>query len=98
MNSFEGATHREHPEDFRSLVGTLVEHSRLFPPRKFGKEEVTVVDAIERNIVPLYLPENPTDEMSEAIHCLTTIHDELQKGEPDEELIKNAVEQLKTYL
>ncbi len=98
MNSFEGSTHKERSESFRDLVGKLLEHSELFPPKKFGEEEVTIVDAIERNIVPLYLPENPSTEMNEAVNDLTVLYDELQKREPDQAVVKNTVEQLKTYL
>lgn len=98
MNSFEGTTHKEQSEGFRGLVGKLLEHSELFPPKKFGEEEVTIIDAIERNIVPLYLPENPSTEMNEAVHNLTTLYDELQKREPDQTVVKSTVEQLKTHL
>lgn len=98
MKSFEGAVNAERPRDFRNLIGELVEHSELFPLKRFGEEELTIVDAIERNVLTLYMPERPSNNMLNAARCLTTIHDELENGEPDKELIERTVGELKGYL
>ena|SRR3989344_1301065 len=99
MNAFENRLGMEGPQNFRGLVGNLVEGSDLFPIKTIGKnEQMTILDAIENNEVSLYVPERADDKMLDAVHCLVTIYDELKKQEPDQDFITSTVKQLKEYL
>jgi len=98
MNNFEKETGMESFSSFRGLVGHLVENSDLFPVKKVGEEQMSILDAIEKNEITLYVPERASDKMLDAVHCLISIHEELEKEEPDQNFIESTVERLKEYL
>ncbi len=66
------------------------------------KERTEIIEAIEKNNVVHFLESkfgpNPNDKVTDAVQCLVTIYDALEKVVPDDELIDSAVEQLRTYL
>jgi len=66
------------------------------------KERTEIIEAIEKNDLSFYIEKNfsknPSNKVIDAVHCLTTIHDELEKESPDENFISDTVEQLKEYL
>lgn len=94
---FEG----EKSSRFRQLVEGLVDKSEVLDdwtnPTK-PEETMSILDAIEKNELSLYAGERTSDKELDAINCLTAIYDELKEEEPDEEFIKETVEQLKEYL
>ena len=98
MSTLEGNLNPERAVEFRRLVENLVKNSSLFPLKTIGKEELGILDVIESNEVTLYVPENASDRMLDAVHCLIEIYDELGKETPDEDSINQTVSLLKEYL
>lgn len=106
MNHFEEMPAAEKKENFRDIVGALVDASELFPilsmsKEQIGKEEMTIVDAIENKEVAFYLKEAGLDSDERAIdtvNCLMTIHDELESPKPDHDFIAQNVGILKDLL
>lgn len=57
-----------------------------------------IINAITRNEVVIALGSRPRDNMIDAVDCLTTIYDELQKDEPDYNFIDEVVVELREYV
>jgi len=89
------------PTEFRELVESLVEGSGLFKdwvnPTN-PDEKMSVLDAIEKNELSLYMGERASEQKIDAVRCLTAIYDELKKSGPDSDFIEQTVERLKEYL
>lgn len=89
------------PTEFRLLVEDLVKNSYLFGEwvnPVDPDEKMSVLDAIEKNELSLYMGERANDRELDAVNCLTAIYDELKKSSPDNDFIEETVEQLKEYL
>ena len=70
--------------------------------RAMKDEKTAVLTAIENNDLTSFVAAKfggePNDTVMDAIRCLTAIYDELKKAEPDENFVRETVEQLKEYL
>lgn len=88
--------------EFRNLVEGLLKESNLFPVVTIpsgSEEKMSVIEAVENNELMLYIElAGETDERLDAVHCLVTINDELEKPDPDHEFVEQTIEQLKEYL
>lgn len=95
---FEGG---DQLHDFRSLVESTVKDSEVLTdwvnPIK-PEETMSVLDAIERNEVSLYIGKRPSDRKNDAVNLLVAIYDELKKPTPDQDFIEESVERLKGYV
>ena len=86
---------------FRQLVEDLVDKSEtlsVWVNPTNSDDKMTVIEAIEKNDVSTYTGQYAGDKKLDAIHCLTSIYDELGKDKPDEEFIEETVKTLKQYL
>lgn len=86
---------------FRDLVEDLVNKSETLgtwvnPTNPDDK--MTVIEAIEKDDLATYAGQYASDKKLDAIHCLTSIYDELKKDKPDDDFIEETVEHLKMYL
>lgn len=107
MEKFGEGMHMEGAQNFRGLVGKLIEGNDLFPiltvedDEHEGGEKMTVLDAIEKNELPLYLKLSGLESSSggvDAVNCLTALYEESRKLNPDKNFIADTVEMLKGYL
>ena len=90
----------EKKKTFRELVSYRVQNNSLFPLVEVGNGQgkMSVLDAIEKDKVVLYLELCGYQELNldrhDAIHNLTVIYDELQNKEPDQAIIDAAIAKL----
>ena len=86
---------------FRQLVENLIEQSGTFEiwtnPIN-PSEKMSVIDAIEKNELSIFIGNHARDKKLDAVYCLIAIYDELKRDKPNEDFIKETVEHLKEYL
>lgn len=90
----------EKKKSFREFVEHFVKNDTLFPLVEIGGGygKMSVIDAIEKGKIALYLELCGYDELNigrhNAIGDLTIIYDELQKESPDQKILNEAVARL----